>query len=157
MHQHPRPSPRTASAANSLQTNPTRTNNQRDTTTERTSTYPDTSPYGDRGAEEGDGEIIDRTEQMSEVDQRDYQRTNQIIQVRFYYCPKKLMPSDPTKNTNTLLQQFFIKSALTIISSRVMLPQSFNRNGELRQNKWVRRYTLLIWLKHKVNLCCSST
>lgn len=112
MHQHPRPSPRTASAANSLQTNPTRTNNQRDTTTERTSTYPDTGPYGDRGAEEGDGEIIDRTEQMSEVDQRDYQRTNQII------------------------QQFFIKSALTIISSRVMLPQSFNRNEELRQNKW---------------------
>lgn len=56
--------------------------------------------------------MIDRAEQMSEADQRDYQRTNQII------------------------QQFFIKSALTVISSRTMLPQSFNRNSELKQNKW---------------------
>ncbi|OCK77551.1 autophagy-related protein 13 [Lepidopterella palustris CBS 459.81] len=112
MHQHPRPSPRMASAANSLQTNPTRTNNQRDPSTERASPYSDINTYGDRTAEEGDGEMVDRTEQMSEAEQRNHQKVNQII------------------------QQFFIKAALTVVSSRVTLPQSFNKNGDPRYNKW---------------------
>ncbi|KAF2193377.1 hypothetical protein K469DRAFT_550303 [Zopfia rhizophila CBS 207.26] len=112
MHQHPRPSPRTASAANNLQTNPTRTNNQRDPNPERPSSYSDTTFYGDRGTDEGEGEMVTRAEQVSETEQKNKQKVNQVI------------------------QNFFTKAALTIISSRVMLPQSFNKNGELRQNKW---------------------
>jgi autophagy-related protein 13 len=66
-----RPSPRTASAANSLQTNPTRTNNQR---------YdPDADPYSDRGPDEGEGD-------MASTDQRNSQKVNQVIQVRTALC-----------------------------------------------------------------------
>jgi autophagy-related protein 13 len=38
------------------------------------------------------------------------------------------------------LQQFFVKGALTIVGSRVTLPQAFTRNGDIRQNKWVRNF-----------------
>lgn len=38
----------------------------------------------------------------------------------------------------TTAQNFFTKSALSIVSSRVILPPSFNKNGDIRQNKWVR-------------------
>ncbi|KAF2267511.1 autophagy-related protein 13 [Lojkania enalia] len=112
MHPHPRPSPRTASAANNLQTNPARTNNQRDPNSERSSPYSDTLSYGERGTDDGEGEMVSRAEQMSEPEARTNQKVNQVV------------------------QNFFTKAALTIISSRVMLPQSFNKNGELRQNKW---------------------
>jgi autophagy-related protein 13 len=126
MHQHPRPSPRTASAANNLQTNPTRTNNQRNRTP-----YSDTNPYGDRGADE-EGEMVDRLDQMSEVEQRNYQKINQIIQVRLL-----LALVSPLQVANHMLQQFFIKATLTIVSARTTLPHSFNKSGELKQNKWV--------------------
>jgi hypothetical protein len=33
-------------------------------------------------------------------------------------------------------QNFFTKTALAVISSRVTLPPAFNKNGELKQNKW---------------------
>ncbi|KAF2791399.1 hypothetical protein K505DRAFT_66464 [Melanomma pulvis-pyrius CBS 109.77] len=112
MHPHPRPSPRTAAAANNLQTNPTRTNNQRDPNSDRSSPYSDTASYTDRGPDDGDGDMVTRAEQMSETEQRNYQKVNQVI------------------------QNFFTKAALTIVSSRVMLPQSFTKNGDLRQNKW---------------------
>ncbi|KAJ4329949.1 autophagy protein 13 [Didymella glomerata] len=95
-----RSSPRTASAANSLQTNPTRTNNQR-----YGSPYSDTDPYSDRGPDEEEGD-------MASADQRNSQKVNQVI------------------------QNFFTKAALTIISSRVILPQAFNTSGGIRQNKW---------------------
>ncbi|KAF3040449.1 autophagy protein 13 [Didymella heteroderae] len=95
-----RPSPRTASAANSLQTNPTRTNNQR-----YGSPYSDTDPYSDRGPDEEESD-------MASPDQRNSQKVNQVI------------------------QNFFTKAALTIISSRVILPQAFNTSGGIRQNKW---------------------
>lgn len=65
-----RPSPRTASAANSLQTNPTRTNNQR-----YGSPYSDSDPYSDRGPDEEEGD-------MASADQRHSQKVNQVIQVR---------------------------------------------------------------------------
>ncbi|KAL1604420.1 autophagy protein 13 [Nothophoma quercina] len=97
---YPRPSPRTASAANSLQTNPTRTNNQR-----YGSPYSDTDPYSDRGPDDEEGD-------MATADQRNGQKVNQVI------------------------QNFFTKAALTIVSSRVILPQAFNTNGGIRQNKW---------------------
>lgn len=82
MHPHQRPSPRTASAANNLQTNPSRTNNQRDPHSDRSSPYSDTAPYSDRGADDGDGEMVGRAEQMSETEQKHYQKVNQVIQVR---------------------------------------------------------------------------
>ena len=118
---YPRPSPRTASAANSLQTNPTRTNNQR-----YGSPYSDTDPYSDRGPDDEEGD-------MATADQRNGQKVNQVIQVR------TLQPCFDT-STN-ISQNFFTKAALTIVSSRVILPQAFNTNGGIRQNKWVGCHT----------------
>ncbi|KAH7135501.1 autophagy-related protein 13 [Dendryphion nanum] len=112
MHPLPRHSPRTASAANNLQTNPSRTNNQRDPLSERSSPYSDTLSYGDRSLDDGEGEMVTRAQQPSESEQKNNQKVNQVI------------------------QNFFTKSALTIISSRAILPLSYNKNGELRQNKW---------------------
>lgn len=80
MNPYQRPSPRAASPATNLQTNPTRTNNQRHSS-ER-SPYFDAAPYSDRGADEGDDEMASRGEQMAETDQRQYQKINQVIQVR---------------------------------------------------------------------------
>lgn len=34
-------------------------------------------------------------------------------------------------------QNFHTKAALMICSSRAQLPQAYNKNGELRQNRWV--------------------
>lgn len=64
-----RSSPRTASAANSLQTNPTRTNNQR-----YDSPYSDTDPYNEKGPDEDEGD-------MASVDQKYAIKVNQVIQV----------------------------------------------------------------------------
>jgi autophagy-related protein 13 len=80
MHPYQRPSPRTASPASSLQTNPTRTNNQRHSS-DRNS-YFDTPPYSDRGIDDGDDDMAPRGEHASETDQRQYQKINQVIQVR---------------------------------------------------------------------------
>ncbi|KAF2130194.1 autophagy-related protein 13 [Dothidotthia symphoricarpi CBS 119687] len=111
MHPYQRPSPRTASAANNLQTNPTRTNNQRNQPREG-SPSSDTASYSDRGGEEGEGEMVTRGDHLAESDQKHYQKVNQVI------------------------QNFFTKAALTIVSSRVILPQAYNKNGDLKQNKW---------------------
>lgn len=80
MYQHPRHSPRSASAANNLQTNPTRTNNQRDPTSERSSPYSDFATSSDRGTDDS-GEMVGRADQVSEVDQKHNQKVNQVIQV----------------------------------------------------------------------------
>jgi autophagy-related protein 13 len=78
-HRH---SPRSASAANNLQTNPTRTNNQRD---DRSSyAYSDSDPYSDRGVEEGEGE-------MAIPDQRNHVKVNQVIQVCQARLPSHLL------------------------------------------------------------------
>jgi hypothetical protein len=84
MNPYQRPSPRTASPASNLQTNPTRTNNQRHSS-DRNS-YFDTPPYSDRGAEEGDDDMVSRGDHMAETDQRQYQKINQVIQVRTAAC-----------------------------------------------------------------------
>jgi autophagy-related protein 13 len=80
MHPYSRPSPRTASPANNLQTNPTRTNNQRHNSQDMTA-YSTTPPYNDRGVEEAEGEMMSRGEQSAESDQRHYVKVNQVIQV----------------------------------------------------------------------------
>jgi autophagy-related protein 13 len=82
MNPYARPSPRTASAANNLQTNPTRTNNQRDPISERTSPYSDAPFYGERSAEEGNDDMMTRAEHMSETEQRNHQKVNQVVQVQ---------------------------------------------------------------------------
>jgi autophagy-related protein 13 len=84
MFPHSRPSPRSASAANNLQTNPNRTNNQRDHTSDRSSTHSEIPPYSDLGSEngDGDGEMVGRAERASEVDQKTIMKVNQVIQVR---------------------------------------------------------------------------
>ncbi|PVI05047.1 hypothetical protein DM02DRAFT_125473 [Periconia macrospinosa] len=112
MYPPPRPSPRTASAANNLQTNPTRTNNQRDPTSELSSPYSDITPYTDRAAEDAHGDMAARAEQPPEADHKHVQKVNQVI------------------------QNFFTKAALTIISSRTLLPHAFTKIGDIRQNKW---------------------
>ena len=84
MHPYSRPSPRTASPANNLQTNPTRTNNQRHTSQDMTP-YSTTPPYSDRAADESEGEMMSRGgEQPPHSDQKHYHKVNQVIQVRTY-------------------------------------------------------------------------
>lgn len=111
MHAYSRPSPRTASPANSLQTNPSRTNNQRHSTQD-SSPYSTTPPYSDRAVDESDGEMLSRGHHSTETDQKQYHKVNQVI------------------------QNFFTKAALTIVSSRISLPAAYNKTGEQKQNKW---------------------
>lgn len=80
MHPYSRPSPRTASPASNLQTNPTRTNNQRHPAHD-TSPYSTTPPYSDRGVDELEGDMMARGEQAAETEQKHYQKVNQVIQV----------------------------------------------------------------------------
>jgi hypothetical protein len=119
MYQHPRPSPWSASAANNLQTNPTRTNNQRDPMSERSSPQSDFTPYSDRGTDDS-GEMVGRADQVSEAEHRHNQKVNQVIQVRVVTqgceapctdpCPELLHQSSPhhrfvPNNTAPELQQ----------------------------------------------------
>lgn len=82
MHPYSRPSPRTASPASNLQTNPTRTNNQRHNSQDMTA-YSTTPPYSDRGAEESEGEMMSRGEPASES-RGQYHKVNQVIQVLIF-------------------------------------------------------------------------
>ena len=113
-----RSSPRAASAANNLHTNPTRTNNPR-----YGSPYSDTDPYSDRGPDEDEGD-------MASADQRHGRKVNQVIQV---HCARVTL-SELLANAT---QNFFTKAALTVISSRVILPPAYNASGQIKQNKWV--------------------
>lgn len=118
---HPqRPSPRTAAQANSLQTNPARTNNPRDPTSGRSSPYSDTTSYSEKGPDD-DGDMVMRTEPPPETD-RGNSKVNQVIQVptalidvfvadilisRRTFLPKQPLPSSrlassyPTVSTPT--------------------------------------------------------
>jgi len=80
MHAYSRPSPRTASPANNLQTNPTRTNNQRYPPHDP-SPYSSPPPHSDRGVEDSEGEMMSRGEHLTETDQKHYHKVNQVIQV----------------------------------------------------------------------------
>ena len=80
MYQHPRPSPRSASAANNLQTNPTRTNNQRHSSGADFDF--DTYPSSDRGTDDAADDMAARPDQSPETDPRQHHKINQVIQVR---------------------------------------------------------------------------
>lgn len=126
MRPHPRGSPRTASAANNLQTNPARTNNQRDPYPERSSPYSDSILSSGRRSDAGDDDM--RT--LQEMEWEKNQKVNQVIQASF----------DSTSLSMDVkadhIQNFFTKAALSIVSSRYILDQSL-KNGQIRQNKWV--------------------
>lgn len=55
---------------------------------------------------------MSRGDPSAETDQKQYHKVNQVI------------------------QNFFTKAALTIVSSRISLPPAYNRNGDQKQNKW---------------------
>lgn len=128
MHPYSRPSPRTASPASNLQTNPTRTNNQRHNSQDMTA-YSTTPPYSDRGAEESEGEMMSRGEPSSES-RGQYHKVNQVIQVPIFF-------SHHDWSHTHFHQNFFTKSALAVISSRVSLPPAYNKDGKMKHNKWV--------------------
>ncbi|KAF2755742.1 hypothetical protein EJ05DRAFT_113861 [Pseudovirgaria hyperparasitica] len=109
MHQQPRHPPRSASAATNPQTNPTRTNNPRDTNHNMSPT--EHSPYPNRDDDE-DIRSDETGDRLSENEKKDLTRVRQVI------------------------QQFFNKAALLIVSARAVLPQSMNQDGNVKQNKW---------------------
>ncbi|KAB2570080.1 Autophagy-related protein 13 [Lasiodiplodia theobromae] len=115
MHQHPRPSPRAASSANSPRSNPTRTNNPRDmahirsesASTVATARSDTGSDYIEKASDGGEPDFYGETEE-----ERTQKKLNQVI------------------------MQFFKKATLTVLSARTQLPQAFSAKGELRQSKW---------------------
>lgn len=79
MHQHPRPSPRSASAASNPTTNPERTNNSRDRPPQRTRSSVDLASYTERALAEAGQESSRETAPGSQ--DREATKLNQIIQV----------------------------------------------------------------------------
>ncbi|KAF2396949.1 hypothetical protein EJ06DRAFT_551429 [Trichodelitschia bisporula] len=115
MYQPPRPSrPPTASSPRpSINPNPQhRTNHDRDDSLEQRRSSYDTPARGTGGPESTGDLAAEPTVDNSELQARETQKLNQIV------------------------QQFFTKGALTIVSARTVLPQAFTRAGTLRQNKW---------------------
>ncbi|PSK41856.1 Autophagy-related protein 13 [Elsinoe australis] len=110
MHQHPRPAPRSASSASTPQTNPQRTNNQRDDSTQRASSRQSLS--SESGSGRSQESETGRTEDTTTAPNPDRQRLNLIV------------------------QHFFSKAALIVLNSRVNLPPAQTREGEIRLDKW---------------------
>ncbi|KAK3070697.1 autophagy protein 13 [Teratosphaeriaceae sp. CCFEE 6253] len=109
MHQHPRPAPRSASAASNLSTNPERTNNQREGLPQRTRSSVDLASYTERTA--GGGESP-RAAESAGLQDKETLRLNQII------------------------QHFYTKAALTICSARAQLPRVRAQDGNIKQDRW---------------------
>ncbi len=109
MHQHPRPPPFTASPANSEQTNPTRTNNARDRDVQALRTN---SPLT-QGSGSSEDFTSARQDQPADNPVAQMQRLNQVI------------------------QNFYTKSALVILQSRVDLAPAFSKQTDnKRVNRW---------------------
>ncbi|KAF6230797.1 hypothetical protein HO173_010913 [Letharia columbiana] len=114
MHQHPRPSPVTASPANSPRTNPTRTNNPREELPmgSRASSGRGTPSEQGIGVGEGADAILRDPESASQG-------------------------KDSVAKLNQVVQNYFTKSALTILDSRVSLPQAYSKDSTVKRvNKW---------------------
>ncbi|KAI0009262.1 autophagy-related protein 13-domain-containing protein [Xylariaceae sp. FL0662B] len=84
MHQTPRPPPRTSSPASSLQTNPTRTNNQRDpgsTAAAATAASPQEGPSntGNGGERSGAGPSRDSVKKLDQIIQNVYSKAGTVI------------------------------------------------------------------------------
>lgn len=80
MHQHPRPAPRSASAASNLQTNPTRTNNQRDELTAPRA-LSSQSVSSESGSAKSHLSDVGKPEDATSTQNPERQRLNLIVQV----------------------------------------------------------------------------
>lgn len=89
MHQHPRPAPRSAAAANNPSTNPERTNNPRDQPLSRNRSSVDLASYTERAGGDAGNMASRNGNAASGSDERENQKLNQIIQVRITLVLKK--------------------------------------------------------------------
>ncbi|TVY83205.1 Autophagy-related protein [Lachnellula suecica] len=109
MHQHPRPSPVTASPASSPRTNPTRTNNPREEgPSYHTRTNSDMPAYNEGDDGSGDSGVM---------------ATN---------GPSK----DSIKKLDQIIQNFHTKAAIVVLQSRMSLPIVYTKEGLKKVNKW---------------------
>ncbi|PGH02529.1 hypothetical protein AJ80_08840 [Polytolypa hystricis UAMH7299] len=115
MHQLPRPSPVTASPANSPQTNPARTNNPRDRDRDPEMALPQTEvgEYHTRGL---------GIEQETELNEQEQTSSS---------------GKDAVTKLNQIVQNYHTKAALIIAHSRVDLPPSYLRGSDAKRvNRW---------------------
>ncbi|CAG8953463.1 hypothetical protein HYFRA_00010213 [Hymenoscyphus fraxineus] len=111
MHQHPRPSPVTASPASSPRTNPTRTNNPRE---EGYNPNPYTRIIPDMpGSSEGDDGSSDSG-----------------------VMPSNGPSKDAVKKLDQVIQNFHTKAAIVILQSRMSLSIMIGKDGTKKVNKW---------------------
>ncbi|KAK5124918.1 hypothetical protein LTR85_001108 [Meristemomyces frigidus] len=115
MHQHPRPAPRSSSAASNPTTNPERTNNQREPPPQRTRSSVDLASYTERAGAEATGSERPRNEGAGAAGGGQDRETTKL---------------------NQIIQHFHSKAALMICSARANLSQVYARNGEIKQNRW---------------------
>ncbi|PQE25424.1 Autophagy-related 13 protein [Rutstroemia sp. NJR-2017a BBW] len=109
MHQHPRPSPVSASPASSPRTNPTRTNNPREESrTGHSRSYSDMPHYNEVDDGSGDGGVLPSTGPSREA----------------------------VKKLDQIIQNFYTKSAIVLLQSRLNLPVILNKDGIKKVNKW---------------------
>ncbi|KAL3421973.1 autophagy protein ATG13 [Phlyctema vagabunda] len=106
MHQHPRPSPITASPASSPRTNPMRTNNSR---------------------EEGFG-----SRPRTNSDLAGYNESEEAGDVSMTEGPSQ----EAVRKLDQIIQNFHVKAAIVILQSRITLPVVFTADGPKKVNKW---------------------
>ena len=83
MHQHPRPSPKSASPANSPRTNPTRTNNPRESSAGGARLETERIPLEEHGFNEGESaDVVAQGQEKSGPDKEQLAKLSQVIQVR---------------------------------------------------------------------------
>ena len=137
MHQHPRPSPVTASPASSPRTNPTRTNNPRDEgLSPHSRAGSDIPGYNEADEGSGDSGVIATSGPSRDA----VKKLDQIIQVN---TPAIL--SSLGKYLHHCPQNFHTKAAIVVLQSRMPLPVILTKDGTKKVNKWV--YLLLSTLK----------
>ncbi|RFU35145.1 hypothetical protein B7463_g1219, partial [Scytalidium lignicola] len=109
MHQHPRPSPLTASPASSPRTNPTRTNNPREE-----NAYAPSRPTSEPS---------------------NYNETDEGSADRDMTLPAAAN-KEAIKKLDQIVQNFFPKAALLILQSRMPISTIVLRDGNKKVNKW---------------------
>ncbi|PBP27817.1 autophagy protein Atg13 [Diplocarpon rosae] len=129
MHQHPRPSPITASPASSPRTNPARTNNPREEGSSSNSRLA-AEMKGHNEADEGSGDsgVIAASGPSRDV----VKKLDQIIQV----SSNETFPSSAEALLMFWGQNFHTKAAYLILQSRIPLPVVCSKDGIKKLNKW---------------------
>ncbi|TVY40507.1 Autophagy-related protein [Lachnellula subtilissima] len=109
MHQHPRPSPMTASSASSPRTNPNRTNNPREEGPgSHTRTNSDMPIYNEGDDGSGDSGVM----------------------------PSNGPSKESVKKLDQIIQNFHTKAAIVVLQSRMSLPILYTKDGSKKVNKW---------------------